>query len=62
MGPNQSITWWSYCPESDTCPGTPLSTRDDLVACVDSSADRIVDEMLCLQFPTTWTCPPPDSP
>jgi hypothetical protein len=56
-GPNQKITWWGYCPESDTCPGTPLTTREDMVGCVDSSADRIVDELLCLQFPGTWTCP-----
>jgi hypothetical protein len=56
-GPNQKVTWWEYCPESDTCPGTALATRDDLIACVDSSADRIVDELLCLQFPGVWTCP-----
>lgn len=55
-GPNQQITWWSNCPESDTCPGPTLTSRADLVACVDSSADRIVDELLCLQFPNTWTC------
>ena len=56
-GPNQKITWWSNCPESDTCPGPVLSTRDDLVACVDSAADQIVDELLCLQFPLGWPCP-----
>jgi hypothetical protein len=56
-GGNQEITWWSNCPESDTCPGPALSTRDDLVACVDSSADSIVDELLCLQFPLAWSCP-----
>ena len=57
LGGGGEITWWSNCPESDTCPGPALATRADLVACVDSSADRIVDELLCLQFPTTWTCP-----
>jgi hypothetical protein len=56
-GGNQFITWWASCPESDTCPGTALATRDDLIACVDSSADSIVDELLCLQFPGVWTCP-----
>lgn len=60
-GPKQ-ITWWANCPESatDTCPGTPLATLDDLIDCVDSSADAIVDELLCLQFPNTWSCPAPD--
>src|SRR5581483_8333246 len=61
-GPNQTITWWGYCPESDTCPGTPLASRDDLVACVDSSADAVVDELLCLQLPGGGWPSPTDSP
>ena len=57
---NQSITWWALCPET----GTALATRDDLIACVDVSADQIVDELLCLQFRGNggldWPCPPSD--
>jgi hypothetical protein len=52
----KQITWWAFCPESDTCPGTALTTLDDLIACVDSSADTIVDEVLCLQFPQSYPC------
>ena len=59
---NKKITWWEFCPESDTCPGTPLSTLDDLISCVDTSANAIGDELLCLQFRgnggTDWPCPP----
>jgi hypothetical protein len=53
----QAITWWENCPESDTCPGPALSSLDDLIDCVDTSADAIVDELLCEQFPTGWPCP-----
>ncbi len=52
-GPH-TLTWWGNCPESDTCPGTTLTTLDDLIACVDTSADTIVDELLALQFPTSY--------
>jgi len=34
------------CPET----GAALASRNDLIACVDASADQIVDELLCLQF------------
>jgi hypothetical protein len=58
---SQKITWWGFCPEADTCPGTALSTLDDLISCVDDSADAIVDELLCFQFPRNghadWPCP-----
>jgi hypothetical protein len=57
-GPKQ-ITWWGNCPESDTCPGTALASIDDLIDCVDSTADQISDELLCLQFPG-HSCPAPD--
>ncbi len=61
---NQRITWWDNCPESATCPGTALATLDDLIDCVDTSADAIVDELLCFQFRggggTDWPCPAPD--
>jgi hypothetical protein len=38
----------------DTCPG---ATLDDLIACVDTSADAITDELLALQFPTSYPTP-----
>src|SRR5262249_36758017 len=57
---NQSITWWEVGPET----GTALASRDDLVACVDATADQIVDELLCLQFRgnggADWPCPAAD--
>lgn len=59
---NKKITWWGFCPESDTCPGTPLSTLNDLITCVDDAADTILAELMCLQFRgnggTDWPCPP----
>jgi len=55
-GPH-TVTWWGNCPESDTCPGPALATLDDLIACVDSSADAITDELLGLQFPTSYPVP-----
>jgi len=37
-----------------------------MIACVDTSADAIVDELLCLQFPANggsdWPCPPEAGP
>jgi len=54
---NKKITWWGYCPESNSCPGTALTTLDDLIACVDTTADAILDELLCIQFPSGWPCP-----
>jgi hypothetical protein len=36
---NKKITWWENCPESNTCPGTALSTLDNLIDCVDVTAD-----------------------
>jgi hypothetical protein len=53
------ITWWENCPEGATCPGTPVTTMDELISCLDTTADTIVDEMLCLQFPpgSGWDCP-----
>jgi hypothetical protein len=56
-GPNQQVTWWGVCPGSAPCPGTPLTSRDDLVECLEATTDRIVDELLCVQFPTQWSCP-----
>jgi len=54
----RTITWWNNCPESTTglCPGDPVTTLDQLTACVDKSADVTSDELLCLQFPG-YPCP-----
>ncbi len=64
VGGNKKITWWGFCPESTSCPGTPLATLADLIACADTSADTIVDELVCLQFHgnggTDWPCPASD--
>jgi hypothetical protein len=61
QGAPHAITWWGFCPESDTCPGTALTSIDDLIACVDTSANAIVDELMCFQFPANggadWPCP-----
>jgi len=57
VGGAKGITWWETCPQSDSCPGTPLATLDDLIACLDSTVDEMTDELLCLQFPTGWPCP-----
>lgn len=57
QGAPHAITWWQNCPESDTCPGTALATLDDLIACVDTSADAITDELLTLQFPASYPSP-----
>ena len=43
-----------------TTPTDALATLDDLIACVDSSADAITDELLGLQFPTSYPLPSPD--
>ena len=55
-GPKE-ITWWASCPNED-CPGTALTDLGDLISCVDASADEIVDELLCLQFPGVYACAP----
>ncbi|MGH7894333.1 MAG: hypothetical protein ACREQL_06670 [Candidatus Binatia bacterium] len=59
-GGGQKITWWSTCPRSDTCTGT-LATLDDLITCVDDTAQEMADELLCIQFPTGWGPCPPDA-
>jgi hypothetical protein len=64
---NKKVTWWGFCPESATCPGTALSTLDDLKSCVGTTAEAVADELLCIQFPgnggADWPCPPaPGSP
>lgn len=61
-GPNQKITWWETCPITDTCPGTPLTSIDDLIDCVDTTVDEATAELLCLQFANGWGPCPPDAP
>jgi hypothetical protein len=43
--------------------GTALASRNDLVACLDATADQIVAELLCVQFRgnggADWLCPAP---
>lgn len=56
----KTITWWGSCPsEVGACPGTALATMDDVTACIDATADQIVDELLCMQFPNGSACPTP---
>jgi len=51
------ITWWENCPEAASCPGATVGTMNQLIDCLDASADAVVDELLCLQFPSGWPCP-----
>lgn len=61
-GGNQRITWWSTCPRNDTCDGT-LDTLDELISCVDATAEEVAAELLCIQFASGWgPCPPDASP
>jgi len=56
----KQITWWGSCPsEGGSCPGTTLTDLDALIGCVDSTADQIIDELLCLQFPNGGACATP---
>jgi hypothetical protein len=61
-GNQKFITWWEACPEA----GAALSNLDDLKTCVATSADHIISELMCWQFPggggTDWPCPPEGSP
>src|SRR5262249_55060624 len=56
----QAITWWGICRET----GAALASRDDLVKCLDDTADLVVDELMCLQFRgnggADWPWPAPD--
>jgi len=53
----QVITWWEHCPLDDTpCPGATPTTQNDLIDCVDRTADSIVTNHLCLQFPNGGAC------
>ena len=56
-GPNQAITWWESCPSNQPCPGPTLGDMDGVIGCVDSIADGLVGNLLCLQFPNASACP-----
>jgi hypothetical protein len=43
-------------------PGTSVTRLDNLTDCVYTTADAITHELLYLQFPTSWPCPPDGSP
>jgi hypothetical protein len=60
-GGGQDLTWWSTCPTDDTCTGA-LTTRADLVSCVEDMVDQRTQALLCIQFPSGWPCPPDASP
>jgi hypothetical protein len=53
---SQTITWWENCPNA-SCGSSPLATLTDLIACVDSSADSTIDDLLCQQFASGWCSP-----
>ena len=56
--PGGEITWWEHCPlDTSPCPGPTPSTLNDLIDCVDRTADGIVTSHLCLQFPNGGACP-----
>ncbi len=64
-GNAKGITWWEHCPTSAPCPGPTLGDLDGLIGCVDSTADQLVDKVVCLQFPNAGACPtvtPGDTP
>ncbi len=56
MGGGQKLTWWSTCPNQSTCTGA-LTTRDDMLSCIESVADERTQALLCIQFPSGWDCP-----
>jgi hypothetical protein len=56
-GGAKSLTWWDSCPTNDPCPGPTMNDDSDLSNCVDSVADTVVGNLLCLQFPNAGACP-----
>ena len=56
-GPNKPLTWWEQCPSNEPCPGPTLGNMDGVIGCVDSIADDLVGDLLCLQFPNASACP-----
>jgi hypothetical protein len=58
-GPGKPFTWWESCPTNEPCPGPTMSGINDVIDCVDSTADHLVDGLLCLQFPNGAACPTP---
>jgi hypothetical protein len=59
---NKKLTWWGVCPEDDTATcTTTLTQQDDMINCVHTTANAIVDRLTCLQFPRNggadYPCP-----
>ncbi|MFN8544270.1 MAG: hypothetical protein U0807_08685 [Candidatus Binatia bacterium] len=52
----EHVTWWSACPVADACPGPAIPTRREMIDCIETAADRVADELLCLVAPASW-CP-----
>jgi hypothetical protein len=61
-GNQKYITWWEHCPDNEPCPGPTLGDINGVIGCVGGTADRIVDGLLCLQFPNADACPPAATP
>ncbi len=61
-GPNQTLTWWESCPNNEPCPGPTLGDMNGVIGCVDSIADGLVGNLLCLQFPNANACATPAVP
>lgn len=59
-GNKNVITWWEHCPTNEPCPGPTLANLDGLIQCVDATADQLVGNVLCLQFPNGSACPTPN--
>ena len=56
-GTVRPITWWETCPSEGPCPKPTLGDIDGVIQCVDDTADRLIDGLLCLQFPNAGACP-----
>jgi hypothetical protein len=58
-GPNKPFTWWEQCPTNEPCPAPTMTDIGGVIDCVDSTADKLIDGLLCLQFPNGAACPTP---
>ena len=59
-GNPKGITWWEHCPINEPCPGPTLGNLAGVIDCVDATADQLVGNVLCLQFPNGNACPTPN--